>query len=99
MKANKQIELKIDPQYFEDVCRRRKRAEVRYNDRDYQTGDTLILREYDRKKNTYTGRRLIAVITHVLSNFPDGLKKGYVVLSIKLIIGNAQTPLTDKEVR
>lgn len=39
--------LKTLPVYFAAVLRGDKTFEVRKNDRDFQTGDTLILKEYD----------------------------------------------------
>lgn len=36
-------EVKIDECYFENVVSGRKRFEIRYDDRDYQVGDWLIL--------------------------------------------------------
>ena len=36
-------ELKIDECYFRNVFSGRKRFEIRYDDRDYQVGDWLIL--------------------------------------------------------
>lgn len=39
-------ELKILPEYFEPIESGKKKFEVRINVRDYQVGDTLILRCY-----------------------------------------------------
>jgi len=40
-------ELKILPQYFRELYRGNKTFELRKDDRDYQVGDYLVLREYD----------------------------------------------------
>jgi len=58
-------DLKIWPQFFDAVAEGRKRAEIRKNDRDYQDGDVLNLREFDPHTEQYTGRGVTAVVTHV----------------------------------
>ncbi|WP_081299346.1 DUF3850 domain-containing protein [Gilliamella sp. Gris1-4] len=40
-------ELKIKSEYFMDVARCQKKAEIRYNDRNYKVGDILNLYEID----------------------------------------------------
>lgn len=40
-------ELKIEPPYFQAVIDGRKTFEIRKNDRGYNAGDTVLLREYD----------------------------------------------------
>lgn len=40
-------ELKTWPDYFEAVTRGAKTFEVRVNDRDFELGDFLVLREWD----------------------------------------------------
>ena len=40
--------LKILPQYFEEVIKGNKRAELRLNDRDFKVGDIYELEEYPR---------------------------------------------------
>lgn len=47
---SKTHELKTLPVYFDAVLRGDKTFEVRKNDRDFQTGDVLVLREYDPVK-------------------------------------------------
>lgn len=59
-------DLKIWPDYFDDVAAGRKRAELRKNDRNFQVGDLCNLREFDPVTGKYTGRGVTASITHVL---------------------------------
>lgn len=63
-------ELKIWPQYFEAVTDGRKTFEVRVNDRGYQAGDTVILREWKpdevRSPSHYTGNSVEFRIGYVL---------------------------------
>ena len=74
-------ELKIDPEYFNDVKTRKKRFEIRKNDRDFQIGDLLKLQEYDREKKNYTGEETIKGIGYILDN-QEYLREGYVILGI-----------------
>jgi len=78
-------ELKCDPKYFRRVYEGQKMFEVRKNDRDYQVGDTIRLMEYDRGKQEYSEREILLKITYVLTSvdYPDGIKDGYCVLSLK----------------
>lgn len=54
-------ELKIDPQYYQRIANGSKTFEVRENDRGFQLGDTVVLKEFDRTQNSqgraigYTG--------------------------------------------
>ena len=74
--------IKILPEYFEEVLAGRKRAELRLNDREYKKGDIYDLREWNPKRQRYTGRKINIQISHVLENF-EGLKKGWCVFSFK----------------
>lgn len=69
-------ELKTLPQYFAEQVKGIKQFEVRKNDRNYEIGDVLILKEYD---NGYTGSEISVIVTYILKDF-IGLKNGYVVL-------------------
>ena len=47
-------ELKIQPKYFTEVLYKRKNFELRKDDRNYQVGDLITLREYEN--GAYTVR-------------------------------------------
>jgi hypothetical protein len=74
-------ELKILPEYYEEVKAGNKTFEVRKNDRDYMKNDTLRLKAWDGEK--YLDKPpLERRITYILDNFPDALKEGYVILGL-----------------
>lgn len=73
-------ELKILPWFFEPVRTGEKPFEVRRNDRDFKTGDTLLLREWTGLK--YTGEFLVARITYI-TNYAQ--QDDYVVMGIELV--------------
>lgn len=77
-------ELKTLPAYFDAVWAGGKTFEVRYDDRGYQRGDQVTLREWDRTKSCdctgshhttacarYTGREVTATIGHVMAFTPN----------------------------
>jgi len=76
-------DLKISPNHFRDVCLERKKAEMRRDDRNFEVGDHLLLREYLEEKKSYTGSMLVVLITHILDTETQGIKEGYVMLSIE----------------
>ena len=88
-------DLKTHPPYFAKVYSGEKPFEIRLNDRDFQRGDTLMLREYDPECGKvqamgspdpcYTGRWVQAEVTYITSY---GQKPGYVVMGIKMIERN-----------
>lgn len=74
-------ELKIWPEHYEPVKRKIKKAELRENDRNYQVGDTLVLRCWDRVKEEYTGKSVVREVTHVAD--VGGWLPAYVLLSME----------------
>lgn len=76
-------ELKTWPEHFQAVWDGRKNSEIRLNDRDFQVMDILVLKEWDPKTNTYSGRQVLADIHHIQGGL--GLQDGYVMLSIPQI--------------
>lgn len=77
--------LKIFPEHFKPVSDGSKKSEVRLNDRDFKTGDTLCLEEWCPQKKDYTGEEKTFSVTHILHGGFYGIEKGFVVMSIKLI--------------
>lgn len=75
-------ELKIEPQYYEDIKIGLKTFEIRKNDREFKLGDILILNEYDSGAGTYTGQKILIVRVTYLLNDPEYCKEGYVILGI-----------------
>ena len=56
-------EIKIKPKYFEQVLSGNKTFETRINDRGYNDGDIVVLKEWDIN---YTGRTFTAKIGYCL---------------------------------
>jgi len=78
--------LKIQSGFFEEILRDNKRAELRFDDRDFQKGDKLVLLElHPVDKGILTGRSASATITHVLKGF-TGLEDDYAILSFQRIL-------------
>ena len=74
-------ELKILPKYFEAVKDGRKTFEIRYNDRSFQVGDILILKEWHEGK--YTGRKIQKIVTYILDDSSGYVLDNYVIMGIK----------------
>lgn len=89
----KMHELKTINPYFQNVWNRTKTFEIRKNDREFEEGDFLWLREYvPREKydydgeSPYTGRELICLVKYLLtSDRFEGLARGYCAMSIVVI--------------
>lgn len=85
--------IKTVPVAFEAVWQRRKTFEVRVNDRMFQTGDTVTLREFDFRAactcekqgrhctvdcGRYSGREITATVGFILGSFPGrGSGRGF----------------------
>lgn len=83
-------ELKTDPVHFEDVKACRKTFELRRDDRDFRVGDTLILREFDRATQAYSGRIEMRMIGHILRG-TEHLAPGYCALSLALLTADVSS--------
>jgi len=79
-------ELKTWIDYFELIRNGKKSFELRKNDRGFLVGHELLLREYDKDKKVYTGRKLRRRVTFVLQGeeVEDlGLKKGFCIIGLE----------------
>ena len=74
--------LKIKSERYINIINGTKTAGIRYNDRNYQVGDILILNEIDSLGN-FTGNSCQVVVTHILDD-SEYFKTGYVMLSFDL---------------
>lgn len=73
--------IKISTEFFEDVRSGKKPFELRFNDRDYRVGDTLLLEEYNSELCAYTRRLCVKLITYVLED-TKYMQEGYVALGL-----------------
>lgn len=82
-------ELKTDPEVFAAFRAGEKMYEIRFNDRGYQVGDRLVLKETKftgeemrhGEPLIYTGRKDWMDVGYILRGPIYGLKKGWVILS------------------
>ncbi|MBI2459886.1 MAG: DUF3850 domain-containing protein [Parcubacteria group bacterium] len=84
------IEKKIWPEYFEKVLSGEKKFELRLADWQCQTGDILVLREWEPKTKNYTGRQIEKEVGYVLKTKDVNLfseedveKYGYQIIGFK----------------
>lgn len=78
-------ELKILPKYYNDVVTGAKNFELRKNDRNFQVGDILVLKEWS---GDYTGNEIEAEVKYILQDCPEyGLDEGYCIMSLNVLSG------------
>ena len=77
--------LKTWTKPFNAVLEGRKRHEYRIDDRPYQVGDVLRLREYIVCRKQFTGRELRATVTYLARGPVFGIPDAYLVMSIELV--------------
>lgn len=96
MMTSRTHELKTWPISFEPLWQQEKKAEFRHcTDRVFNVLDDLRLREWKPALRKYSGREIIARITHIERNPEFGIPEGYAMLSLFEIArheGAATTP-------
>ena len=76
--------LKCWPEYFDAIGSRVKTFEARMNDRDFQSGDSLELREWRPETEDYTGRWIWCRVSYVMHGGQFGIHPGWCVMGIQL---------------
>jgi len=78
--------LKTWPEHYYAIESGKKRAELRFNDRDFKEGDFLSLMLFDPDLDQYTnGQSQLFKVTHILHGGQFGLEKGYVMMSLESV--------------
>lgn len=72
-------ELKTWSVFYNEVLSYKKRFEIRLDDRGFNTGDTLLLKEYDLSTEAYTGRSLKVNVLYITDAYQ---RHNYIVMSI-----------------
>lgn len=65
-------ELKSWPEFFSALLDGTKTFDVRLDDRHYQVGDLLHIREFDDRAGKYTGREIRRKVTYLLHGVGAG---------------------------
>lgn len=78
--------LKIGSSFLDKIIDGTKKYEIRKDDRDFQTGDELLLNEYDLNEQKYLDRSIKVVVIDVFGRRKEEkqfVRKGHVILSIE----------------
>lgn len=77
-------ELKCWPRFFDSLLCGKKTFELRQDDRNFQEGDTLKLREWNPSAEDYSpAAPLYFAVTHILHGPIFGLEVGWCIMSIR----------------
>lgn len=100
----KKHELKTWPEYFEPILYGLKSFEIRKNDRDFNIGDVLVLREYEPNNESYSGRVIEVLVDYIMK--PEkpyvgvgpaaGISDEYILMSIRKLRASDPNPEGEK---
>jgi len=76
-------DLKTWPDQYRAILDGRKTFEVRLNDRAFDVGDTLLLKEWDPSPCGYTHREQRVRVTYILRGGQFGIAPSHCVMSIE----------------
>ncbi len=75
-------ELKLWPEGFKAIITGNSTAQFRKDDRGFQVGDRLMLKEFEPLHHKYTGREIEIYVTHITRGPDFSIPEGYAVLSV-----------------
>ena len=75
-------EIKLHPEFYAAHMFGKKPWEIRKDDRNYQEGDAVHLREWSPTHNAYTGRHAYRFITYLLRGGQFGIAEGHVLFTL-----------------
>ncbi len=75
-------DLKSWPAFFEHVRAGTKTFELRRDDRGFDVGDKLLIREWDPVLEKYTGRKEERFVSYI-TEFPDALRDGFICMGFR----------------
>jgi len=79
-------ELKTWPEYYQPMEEGIKRFEWRRNDRNFEVGDCLLLKEWTSATGSYTGREQLVYVEYIMGKQHEfGIHNEYVIMSIRKI--------------
>ena len=81
--------IKINSRYVESISSGEKNFEVRYNDRDYQVDDVLVMYEVDDEGKIKDNLLLRRVIYLLKDSDIEGLKPGWCILGTAPVLKNS----------
>lgn len=76
-------ELKTHPEPFQAVVHGLKPWEIRFNDRNFQVGDTVVLREFAPYSQVYTGSHITKRVGYMLKGPDFNIPEGFVVFTLE----------------
>lgn len=85
--------LKCWPKYFYRIYVGQKNFEVRKNDRHFEIGDILHIREFDPclgRKGTLTGNFCFRKVTYIVHGGEFGIENGYCVMGLEPVVNTNQ---------
>ena len=90
-------DLKSWPDFFEPILTGAKKFELRINDRKFNVGDVLLLREFDDRTHAYTGRQIRKRVTYMLDGIGGGAIAPLAGLNMKYCIMSLADEFTQPE--
>lgn len=77
-------ELKTWPDLYESMASKIKQFDIRKNDKNFEVGDTLILKKWDPETEKYTGNILNANVDYIMFGGQFGIEEEYCIMSISV---------------